>query len=156
MSKAGDHDVEMPLPANGQGDENWLYLSAAGRTVVVGTGREPYWWTWCAPISHSLPGARCREAPSAGHTFAAAQLNPGGQWIALAPLRTKSGFIQTLADLTSELRVLVLYDSSGTVLRRSEIRAPMALVASSPGEGLVLGVVSLERFELLIYRLAGD
>ena len=136
-------------------DSDWLYLASSDSIAILGTGRPPFWWAYSLPAVPGVPKLRWDWAHTKSLTVG---LDPGGsssRWVGLPVLRTKQGFVQALADLTSEARLVLAFDSVGTVLRRSSLAAPFGLIASSPGSGLILGLATLTRPTLMLYRLTG-
>jgi len=61
-------------------------------------------------------------------------------YIAMPILPIGGGFVQTLADLGSDRRIMILYSAVGTILRTTAIDAPLALVAHSQASGRLLAL----------------
>lgn len=103
------------------------------RYVYRPHGRGPQQWT-------SLPGAvdSVRSPPAADRA------SPPAHWraLALVPL-DRGGALQTFADLRSDRRVLVRYDSTGVIVAERELDAPFATLHSIPERRLLLGSRSL-------------
>jgi hypothetical protein len=57
----------------------------------------------------------------------------------------------TLADLTSDHRVMVRYGVDGTVAQRTPVAAPIGLMARLPGEATVLAARRTGELELVWY-----
>jgi hypothetical protein len=74
------------------------------------------------------------------------------EWRALALLSLDRGWIQTLADLRSDRRVIVVFDNSGVEVRRLEMDAPFGFVASSHDSQEVVALRALGKAELIFYR----
>jgi hypothetical protein len=74
------------------------------------------------------------------------------KWVPLPALSLGDGFVQVLADLTSDLRDLVVFDAEGRVLRRTRIEVPLAFVASVPAQHLLVGSRAIDGRELVGYR----
>ena len=154
-------------------DSDWLFVAANGGTLVVGLARAPFWWMQSVP---NAPERRAREwaLTEPNHPIALMAIDeraiptepqhpldvlassPDPAWVGLSVLSTRFGFLQTLADLKSETRLLVSYDRLGRVIRRSRIATPLGLVASDPIAELVVGYASLRRPTLILYRLTGE
>jgi hypothetical protein len=73
-------------------------------------------------------------------------------WVALPALPLDKGLIQTLSDLRSDLRLLVVYDTDGSVLRHRQIDVPLGLVASAPARQELLAVRRVNEVEAVLYR----
>lgn len=113
------------------------------RYVYRPNGGGPQQWT-------SLPGA----VDSVGSTPAADRASPPAHWraLALVPL-DRGGALQTFADLRSDRRVLVRYDSTGAIVAERELDAPFATLHSVPERRLLLGSRSLgASVELVVHR----
>jgi hypothetical protein len=73
-------------------------------------------------------------------------------WYAMSPLRLDEGYVQTVSDLRTSRRALVLYDEEGSVIRVSEVNAPIGFVAALPSEKVVFALRMLGQQELVRYR----
>lgn len=153
-------------------DSDWLFVTATGGTLVAGLARAPFWWMHSAPnadeqrarnwvltepnhpIAFMATDERAIPAEPI-HPLDLLSSGPDPAWVGLSVLSTKFGFLQTLADLKSETRLLVTYDQGGRVVRRARIGTPLGLVASEPASDLVVGYASLRRPTLILYRLTG-
>jgi hypothetical protein len=79
-----------------------------------------------------------------------------GRYVGLPLLPGDCGFIQTIADLNSDSRFLLVYDADGGLRRVRHISAPMALVAALPKPGILAGVVTTSaQSSLVLYKPAG-
>ena len=74
------------------------------------------------------------------------------RWVSLGALPLDRGFIQTLADLNSDLRILVLYDGDGGVVRHTVMDVPMGFIASDPERRLLLAARRTDALEVVGYR----
>jgi hypothetical protein len=74
------------------------------------------------------------------------------KWVPLPALSLGGGYVQVLADLTSDLRDVVVFDAAGHVLRRTRIEVPLAFVASAPAQHLLVGSRAIGARELVGYR----
>jgi hypothetical protein len=155
LARVRSRRIEPLWPPLKPGDEDWLFVTPSDKGVVVGMGRPPFWWSRinAADSPELIAAGRTVSEPLYPVALAAADADPA--WASKTVLTTKYGFLQTLADLKSEARVLVRYDSTGRVVSTSRISAPLGLVASSPNSDLVLGFASLKRPTLILYRLTG-
>lgn len=72
-------------------------------------------------------------------------------WIALTLVQLDRGYIQTLTDLRSDLRILALYDETGHLRRRTVVDVPLAVMASAPERKLLLVARRTSRLEMVIY-----
>jgi hypothetical protein len=93
-----------------------------------------------------LPPQRLRDS------LESASRDDPKRWVALTTLGLDSGYLQYLADLNSDHRLLQLYDSEGRPTRRISIDAPLGLLASDPVKKRVLGYRRINGPELMLYR----
>jgi hypothetical protein len=68
-------------------------------------------------------------------------------------LPVKGGYLQTLADVRSDSRILIDFDSTGTVRRTKELMAPLAISAVRDDGQIVVGARRTEVLEIVEYRL---
>lgn len=71
-------------------------------------------------------------------------------WRVLRPVALGQMWLVTLADLRSDLRVLVLMSDSGVLLRYKQINSPLGFLASSRS-GHLLALSDIGRRELVLY-----
>jgi hypothetical protein len=77
---------------------------------------------------------------------------PRAKWVPLPALTLGDGFVQVFADLSSDLRDLVVFDAGGRVLRRTRVEVPLAFVASVPSLRLLVGSRAIGARELVGYN----
>lgn len=70
----------------------------------------------------------------------------------LSAQRLDHGYLQTLSDPTSDLRLLVVYDDLGRRVSAATIEAPLGIVGTSPPRHELLAVRTLGAAEVAIYR----
>ena len=92
-----------------------------------------------------------RMNPASRPLHFAQNLSVEGRWVALPALEVEDGFLQMLADLTSDHRVLVLYDRNGELVNAVPIEAPIGLAASNVESRTLMAVRRLNRMELVCY-----
>lgn len=73
-------------------------------------------------------------------------------WVALPMLDVGRAFVQSFADLSSDWRVVVVYDRDGSPARSQIYRVPIGLVASDGDRETLLSVLRLNRPEIVRYR----
>lgn len=74
--------------------------------------------------------------------------------VALPAIALDVGFLQTLADLRSDHREIILYDKKGREVRRTSLESPFAYVARAAGAPLLVAVRRSEVVELVLYEWA--
>jgi len=72
-------------------------------------------------------------------------------WISLPAVRVDPGYLQELANLRSDDRVMILYDEVGRPVRATRITIPLGFFAASPTHHLLFGLRSLGRTDLVVY-----
>lgn len=110
-----------------------LRLSSDGGSVIVTQARYPFSSVMLAP-SDSNPILRFSSLPTA------VLGDDPASYIAMPILPIGGGFVQTLADLGSDRRILILYSAVGTILRTTALDAPLALVAHRQAAGRLLAL----------------
>ena len=73
-------------------------------------------------------------------------------WVSLAAIPIDRGFLQTLADVTSEMRVLILYDTPGVAVRSTRLDIPPGFVAAIPARRTRIAARTMNGLELVGYR----
>ena len=77
---------------------------------------------------------------------------PEGIWISLGVVDFREGFLQTLADLRGDRRLLITYSAKGVRLRRTVLNAPLGIVGASWDGERIYAVRDGSSLELVIYR----
>ncbi len=75
-----------------------------------------------------------------------------GNWVSLAALPLGSDILQTLADLTSDRRLILVFDEVGSLVGHRLLEAPLGFVASGSGEQVLIAVRRLNRVEVVRYE----
>ncbi len=63
-----------------------------------------------------------------------------------------SGFVQTIADLRSDRRSLLLFGSDGRFIRSTQLDIPMAFVSADPMAHRLIALRDIDERELVEYR----
>jgi hypothetical protein len=74
------------------------------------------------------------------------------KWLSLSPVPLEGGYIQTFCDIKSDWRVFVQFDSTGSIASLRTLNAPLAIVAWSQTQDLLLAIRDVDGFELAGYR----
>ena len=74
------------------------------------------------------------------------------RWVALSVVEVGGGYLQTLADLASDRRLLVLMGRDGSTLRITEVAAPLGIAGTSADGEYVVGVRQADGWEAVLYR----
>lgn len=117
-------------------EDAWVYAEASPFHVAVLSPNDPEAVSLSNLSGTTVPGTTLGESSSEG-------------WTALAPVPFRDGVIQTIADPTSDSRLMVLRDRSGRVVRETLLTVPMAFVGSSKEPPLLIAVRSLDIVELV-------
>lgn len=73
------------------------------------------------------------------------------RWFPLPIVPLGDGYLQVLADLAGDDRLLVTFDREGNVLRRANVSLPVGFVTSIPASRLLVGSRSIETREIVGY-----
>ena len=74
------------------------------------------------------------------------------RWMSLPALPLDRGWVQTLADLTSDRRVIVLYDEAGQHVRSVHLDVPLGLAISLPEERVLFASRRTNALEIVRYE----
>ncbi|MEO7043576.1 MAG: hypothetical protein ABI035_15040 [Gemmatimonadaceae bacterium] len=73
-------------------------------------------------------------------------------WVGLAAMPLDSGFVQTIADPTSDHREIILYAKNGNVVRASSVSVPLGILATNPKSLTLIAARDVDKMEIVIYR----
>jgi hypothetical protein len=119
-------------------------VSSGPRGIIVSSRHFPFAWSTAADS-----GAR----PVTGRVPAGNEPYYGNDpWIGTGVFALDSGFVQVLADLASDRRHLVIYDSSGVFRRRRAIDVPFGILDTAPDRRQLLALRRTDRVEILTYE----
>lgn len=77
-------------------------------------------------------------------------LTSRGSWISLPALAVSGGYLQTLSDLASDHRIVILYDSFGIAQRYTALDIPVGFVTSHVRSNLLAGARRGNVLELVV------
>ena len=124
------------------------HLSWCGGSLLAASRRPPFRVVRLVgadgPLLYDLPIPETLDADTV-------LASVGGYWTSAPAVCLDGAVLQTLADLRSDRRVLVLYDAAGKVARRRVIDVPLAVVASVPGAQSLIAVRRAGAPELVWY-----
>jgi hypothetical protein len=134
-------------------EPEWLYLSRTDLGVVVGTHQFPAWWQL---MSRAAKAPVLVRSPGISRTsLTALDFSADLKDIYASPLlRVGDTYLQTLTDLTTQRRSLLTFDSRGDLLRMTPQKALGGLVASAPGDSIVLAIHREKSSTLVLYSRA--
>ncbi len=123
------------------------YLSTDGQSAIITLAEAPFTTT----VVDSEGKVQLIMTPDAGSVNAldTASVETGPLWISLPVVSLGEAFVQTLADSRSDLRVFVLFDDTGQIIRRTEIVAPLGFAGSLPSDSTLIAVRRLEGQEIV-------
>lgn len=121
------------------------YRLAPATAGVLLTEAEPPFRTW--PVSAESVGAGF--VPSGANYPRREGVQ---QWVSGPVVDLGEAMVQTLADLASDRRVMVVYDSRGREVSKTVIDVPMALVGITRDRRHVVAVRNLGEAEVVLYR----
>ena len=134
-------DFEVPIAWS---DSAVISVSSGPRGIIVSSRRFPFAWATAADgDSRSAAG----RVPAGNESYYG-----NDPWIGTGVFALDSGFVQVLADLASDRRDLVFYDSSGAFKRRQVIDVPFGILDTAPDRRQLLAIRRTDRVEILTYE----
>lgn len=152
VSRAG-HSAEVFRVEPGRGGRDTFpvaaHLSTAGAGALVALIRKPFTIWRVNP-----KGTVTVESEPLASAAVRKVLTGGGLdwWVSLRAIPLDAAVLQTLADLRSEHRVLVVVDNGGAIANATDLAAPIGFVDSDPVRHAVCAVRTLNVRELVCYR----
>ncbi len=133
-----DRVAEFPEPVRmNQGSSSTILSDATGRTFDI-------WIVDCQDgVSTLVPT----------HSTALPEPPPDGKWWSVGVVEITSGYLQTVADLRSDWRMLIYYDHRGRYVRRSFLEAPLGFVGST-ARGELVAFADFGEPTVLVYSVA--
>ncbi|WP_420636773.1 hypothetical protein [Candidatus Palauibacter sp.] len=122
-------------------DSAAVAVSGTPRGVIVSSRSFPFGWS--AATGDGGPAASGRIPPGNEAYYSS------DPWVGTGVFALDSGFVQVLADLASDRRHLVIYDSSGAFRRRRVIDVPFGILDTTPDRGQLLALRRTDRVGLL-------
>lgn len=119
-------------------------LSAAADGVLL-TEAEPPFRTW--RVGPDGPGTVFAPLSAGSPERQGVQ-----RWVSAPVIDLGDGLVQTLADLASDRRVMILYDRGGREVRKTVLGVPMALVGITRDRRHLLAVRDVGSPEIVLYR----
>ena len=172
-------ELEGTLVAAARGDEGWHVLSDSTsggglRLHRIGdpmpTGVDAYGHltlgqhgaVWLARTIYPYEARQFRRDRSRGLTLhptfapldsmrAAAGQQDFASWMALPLVVLQGGYLQTIADIMYDRRLMIVYNEAGHVVATQVITAPLGLVVGDPRRKRVYGVRRTDRAEIVEY-----
>jgi len=127
-----------------------MHLSPAGRDLLVTDMDAPYSvrrvnsngriLASFSPAKDALPALGTRG--DASHD----------RWVSLPAVYFGDGYLQTLADLTSDLRVVIAYDRHGNQRSAAQVHAPIGFVGTTPDFRFLVASRGGAAPEFVLYR----
>lgn len=134
-------DVDLPIAWS---DSAAISVSSGSRGIIVSSRQFPFAWSTAADGDNR---------PAAGRVPAGNESYYGNDpWIGTGVFALDTGFVQVLADLASDRRQLVFYDSSGAFKRRRVIDVPFGILDTAPDRRQLLALRRTDRVEILTYE----
>lgn len=125
-------------------------LTATDSSVILTATRPPHRWL----VLDGRGAGSAGQPPPALLDSLSAAIGPGvqRQWRAVGTVPLDRGYLQSIADLTSNWRVLVLYDEQGSPLRNPIYRLPMGIFGSHVESASLYALVRLNQTEVIRYQ----
>lgn len=132
MRLAETSATQLPLPARLRHDlEHEWHLSAGNEGLLITQITSPFEVT---ELDINDGRVIARFAP----TDPAVRLGDDS-WVSMAVVRIGDGYLQTLADQTTDRRLIIVYDNRHRVRTMKSLTAPFGIVSSSPEKGVLVG-----------------
>lgn len=143
------HVLSLPKEHVLQGARASASVSAAGGAAYITLLASPFTVTAVDEQGHTGAQFAPEFADSVRDTLGL--LDSTRLWISLPIVPFKAGYLQTLADITSDVRVLVYYDQRGRVVSRRRIDAPLGFCGADDPRNVLLAVRVTEHPEVVFY-----
>jgi hypothetical protein len=124
-----------------------LALRTDGQTVVASMLNAPF-----AVVVLNASGASAPWTAAVPTTGRPLTEKEQPFWVALPTILLSGGSVQTIADLRSDTRLMVVRDVRGRVLRQTRVDAPIGFVAASRRQSLLFAAARVNGFEIIAYR----
>jgi hypothetical protein len=113
----------------------------------------PHEWEMVRP--HRLVSGRPpKESFDADFVRLDGTTQPTRRWIATGFVGVGSAFLQVIADVNSDTRKMLLYDSTGAFVRETQISYPFGVLGSDAGRARLLAIRRPDSLELVLYSWA--
>ncbi|WP_428104006.1 hypothetical protein [Candidatus Palauibacter sp.] len=146
LSMTDGHTVRpttLDLPASWS-DSVALVLSGTSRVIILSSRLLPFSWIATDDAGRvTVVGA----IPTSNELFYTYDT-----WVGTGVFALDSGFVQVLADLESDRRHLIIYDSLGAFRRRTILDVPFGILHTLPHRQELLALRRTDRLEILTYR----
>jgi hypothetical protein len=116
-----------------------------GNIAVISLQWRPY-------LSFVFESESPRPRIFAPRTDAPGSIDTTRMEVALAALPLGDRFLQTVVDLRSDVRTILLFDSRGREIRRTTIEAPLGYIGVSGDGSVVLAIRRVGASEAVLYR----
>ncbi|MYC87716.1 MAG: hypothetical protein F4X22_05690 [Gemmatimonadales bacterium] len=124
----------------------FLFLAAADADALV-QFRDPPHTIWRIAVNGEVVASMQPDhQPTGGEGH-----EPPPNWLALSAPYPGSGVIQVIADVTTDRRLLVIYDAGGDVLSHRLVSAPFGFVATASQASMIVALRTFEDSELSVY-----
>jgi len=128
------------------GDASTLVARGTRGGVLIGEARFPF------RVFYKAPGVDPVALLEPSRTYTRSERRHLQGWIALQPVHLDRGYLQVLADPTSDERRFELYDEIGTKLRESQLEVAMGMLDADTVTRTILALRDAGFPELVIYR----
>lgn len=131
----------------GQNPVRRFHLSAAGADVLLMMTEAPF------TTFHLAERGSIRSFAPEAHAPLGALLNDSTRrWVALRTVPLDRGYLQTIADVRSDKRLMVLYDRQGRVVRHQVLEAPIGFLGAIPSNQKLLAARWVSSAEVVEYQ----
>ncbi len=143
----GEIALEEPIIAV-EGPYDRFFLSATDTDLLMGL-REPPHFVWKIDDGGATKSIL---KPTPPENAERPDSIPPPRWVALNALPVGSGVLQVVADVTSDARLLVVYNSRGEERSSRVLEAPIGLLAAASDAPAIALLRTFERSEVVLYH----
>lgn len=140
---ASDPTPIMPLAATTER----IFLSAFGSDALVAF-RDPPHTVWRIGADGRIVASM---QPVGQATDVAADSHPPPNWMGLNAFGLGPGILHVVADVTSDVRLLIVYDCGGQPMSNRIIHAPFGFIAVASDAPVIAALRTLQETELVLY-----
>ena len=155
VSESAAHSSALPDPFKIDDRDstlNTLLLSSSGEGFAITLSQHPF--TWAVFLRDSMIG-RGTLPPDILNSNSSQLANPRPfpppLWIATGLVDIGAGFLQVIADLRSDRRMLFLFNADGSFVRAMPLDFPFGVLDSDPDRRRILAIRRPDSLELVVY-----
>jgi hypothetical protein len=127
-----------------------IYLTTSQHRIIAGEFRNPFRMWAIRALGEKGEALVLTPSPELRHSLELSR--DSLRWIALSAFAVDSSYVQSLADLNSDTRILARYGNSGEPLSERRMTVPLGFLAVASAEPKILAFRRINSPEFVIYR----